>query len=375
MNLMQHMMIAALLLGGLGVALLGSIKVALARKLQIDEAKVGGLVSLFGFTMIPVILTAGFLTDLVGRQVVMIGGSALFAASLAGLGLARSYAQALGSVVLFSAAWSLTINVGNVLVPLAFPGTRAFATNFGNVLFGLGAFVTPIALGSLVQGFGLRQALFLLAAFGLVPGALAIGVDFTVPDADSAGGGQEKSLAAPLLWILGFALFFYGPLEASMAAWATTYLGNHGVKESQAAGLLSSFWLAFMFSRLLTAFLLPEGAERWLILTLAVLCIGVLFAVVQARSAALAMLLVPATGFVFGPIFPTLMAVLLGVFAPEVQGRAVGVFFAIGGVGWTAIPILIGLYAAHTSVRSAFGIAVGAAAGLSAVAAVLLASN
>ncbi|MCI0641056.1 MAG: MFS transporter [Gemmataceae bacterium] len=375
MNLLQAMMIAALLLGGLGVALLGSIKVALARKLQIDEAKVGGLVSLFGFTMIPVILTAGFLTDLVGRQVVMIGGSALFAASLAALGLARCYAQALGSVILFSAAWSLTINVGNVLVPLAFGGTTAFATNFGNVLFGLGAFLTPIALGSLVQSLGLRQALFLLAAFALVPGALAFGVDFTVSPGTEAGGGQETSPTAPLLWILGFALFFYGPLEASMAAWATTLLTNHGVKETQAAGLLSGFWLAFMASRLLTAFLLPAGAERWLILVLAVICIGVLFAVVQARTASLAMLLVPIAGFVFGPIFPTLMAILLGHFAPEVQGRAVGMFFAIGGVGWTVIPILIGLYAARTSVRSAFGIAVGAAAGLSAVAAVLLASK
>ena len=57
------MMVATLLLGGLGVALLGSVKVALARRLAIDEARVGGLVSLFGFVLIPVIFATGFLTD------------------------------------------------------------------------------------------------------------------------------------------------------------------------------------------------------------------------------------------------------------------------------------------------------------------------
>ena len=58
MTLLQPMMVAALLVSGMGVALLGSVKLPLARRLQIDEARVGGLVSLFGFVMIPVIFTA-----------------------------------------------------------------------------------------------------------------------------------------------------------------------------------------------------------------------------------------------------------------------------------------------------------------------------
>ena len=47
------MQIAALVVGGMCHALLGSVKVPLARRLAIDEARVGGLVSLFGFAMIP----------------------------------------------------------------------------------------------------------------------------------------------------------------------------------------------------------------------------------------------------------------------------------------------------------------------------------
>jgi len=61
MNLELPTWIAGLLACGMGVALLGSVKIALAQRLQMDEARVGGLVSMFGFAMIPVMLAMGFL--------------------------------------------------------------------------------------------------------------------------------------------------------------------------------------------------------------------------------------------------------------------------------------------------------------------------
>ena len=81
MTLLLPMTVASLLVSGMGVAILGSIKVPLARRLDIDEARVGGMVSVFGFVMIPVVFTAGFLTDLLGKQGVLMGGSLLMAAS------------------------------------------------------------------------------------------------------------------------------------------------------------------------------------------------------------------------------------------------------------------------------------------------------
>jgi hypothetical protein len=42
---------------------------------------------------------------------------------------------------------------------------------------------------------------------------------------------------------------------------------------------------------------------------------------------------------------------------PSLHGRVVGLFFCIGGIGWTGIPILIGAYARRTSVQRAFVIA------------------
>ncbi len=154
------------------------------------------------------------------------------------------------------------------------------------------------------------------------------------------------------MWLCGFALFFYGPLEASLGAWTTTYLGEQGYREPTAAGLLSGFWLAFMASRLITAFTLAGGREGLLLVILSLGAVLVLAAMVLASGRMLSGTLVVAAGAVFGPIFPTLLAILLGHFDAAVHGRAVGMLFAIGGIGWTTIPMLLGAVARRTGLRS-----------------------
>jgi len=376
------MTIAALLLTGMGVALLGTIKLPLARRLEIDEARVGGMISAFGFALIPVIPTAGFVTDLVGKQTVVMAGSVLMAISLGLLGRARTYPIAFLSVLLFSAAWSSLVNVINVLTPLAFPGGTTFATNLGNVVFGVGAFVTPLAAGLVLRRTGLSVALGVLACLAALPAVLALGVDFPVASATSgpsasveagADAGFATLIGDRAMWLFAFVLFFYGPLEASMAGWATTYLRDQGVSETRASSLLSVFWLIFMMARLVTALTarLIAGHEAVFVFVLALASTLVLSVLYMGRGRAVAVGVVCAAGVSFGPVFPTLMAMLLNHFPPTLHGRAVGLLFGIGGVGWTTIPMLMGAYARRSSVQRAFAIAIASALGLCVVTAVL----
>jgi fucose permease len=271
-----------------------------------------------------------------------------------------------------SSGWSGSINVLNVLMPAAFGGSKVFAMNLGNTFFGLGAFLTPLAVVFLLRRVGFTPALLILACFALVSGVLAVGVDFatlatgedSAASADVAPAGMAALVQNPIMWLCAVALFFYLPLEATMAAWFTTYLGERGVSEGVASGLLSCFWLAFMASRLTVAFGLPAGLEQPLLVGMAVAGTAVLAGVVWSRRRGTAMALVIAAGLVFGPMFPTLIGVLLGHTDPALHGRAVGIFFALGGVGWMTIPMLIGTYARRTSVQRGFLIAVAAAIGL-----------
>jgi fucose permease len=379
MNLLLVLVIVILVATGMGTALLGSIKVTLARNLRIDEARIGGLLAAFGLTLIPAMFAVGFVSDLVGRQPVTIGGSILFAVSLAVLAQATGYRMVLAATVLLSAAWATLINVVNPLSLFAFGGTAAYAINLGCFIFGVGSFVTPLGVAFLVRRLALRNTLLLLATTGIVIAVLACGTHFPAPapvSAQQAGTtaaapGLGTLLGDAVMWLCALALFFYMPAEATMAAWATTYVTDKGMKEGSASALLSGFWIAYTASRLVTALTLPKGSETLVILGLSVVSVGVWVAVVLCRGRGLTAALVIAVGVIFGPIYPTLVAVLLGHFPASLHGRAIGLFFTLGGLGCTALPMLIGAYARRTSVQRGFILAAASAAGLALIALLL----
>ena len=283
---------------------------------------------------------------------------------------------ALVAVLLLSAGWSALVNVLNVLMQPAFGGTQTFAMNLGNFFFGLGAFLTPLIIAYLLYRAGYSRALLALGGLALATGLLAMGVDFealTPRGVEGANPGVGALLRDPIMWLTALALLFYAPMEATMAAWATTYLGEKGMSEGRAATVLSGFWLAFMCSRLATAigvatFPLPSGGDTTLIIALSILCVLVWTGAVLSPGRGMAAVMVILAGLVFGPTFPTIIGVLMGhvneSISPVLGGRAVGLFFAIGGIGWSVIPILIGAYARKTSVQRSFLIAVVAAVGL-----------
>src|SRR5688572_16051126 len=137
-RMLTLMQVAALVVGGMCHALLGSVKVPLARKLKIDEARVGGLVSVFGLTLIPMVIAAGFLVDSLGKQVVLAGGFILLIVSLSMLAGLRTYRTAMIAVLALGTGWSALVNVLNVTSPPAFlppsdiPRRMAYAMNMGD---------------------------------------------------------------------------------------------------------------------------------------------------------------------------------------------------------------------------------------------------
>jgi len=374
------MQIAALAVAGMCHALLGSVKVPLARKLSIDEDRVGGLVSVFGFTLIPMVLAFGFLVDALGTQAVVGCGFILVIVSLVLLASLKTYRMALLSVLILGTGWSALVNVLNVTSPPAFlplneiADRMSYAMNMGDFIFGMGAFLTPILVAMLVSRIRLEPTFLVLSSLAVAPLVLGLGVDWeriAAKDAPTVAVGLGILLSDPIVWLCCLAFFCHVPIEASVATWATTLMTRKGVGEGSASTLLSVFWLTFTFSRLVTALTLPAGYDTALIVTLAALCIAFTLCIAFSRSAWLTCAAVIAAGLILGPIFPTLIAILLSHVEPSLHGRVVGIFFCVGGIGWTAIPIMIGSYAKRTTVERAFLIATGAATLLTGLCAVL----
>ena len=376
MTMLQVTTIGAAFVFGMVLALLGSLKLALAKRLNLGEERVGLLLSALNAAIIPLMLLAGCLIDLLGVKLVLILGSLITAVAVGGMGARPSYGRAFGSLLLAGLGSAGLSTAAVVLMPRAFFGADRMAgasLNLGCVFMALGAVVTPVLSDVLVRLLAFRRAAGVLAVFCLVPAVLA-----SVPDQFPTAAGQGGDLATLLsdgdLWLVGLVFLFYAPLEGSVSVWATTYLTDLGYAQGGAAWVLSAFWGAFVASRLLTAVLLHWAAapvlEAWLIVLaggLSAAVIGNLVGTAHMRAARYSVVLL---GFLLGPVFPTLIALAFHV-APSAPGTAYGLVFALGSFGSLALAPLVGARARRAGVQSALAIPLALALALSAAALVV----
>ncbi|HXG10648.1 MAG TPA: MFS transporter, partial [Gemmataceae bacterium] len=257
---------------GIVLALLGSIKLTLAKRLQISETQVGILLSALNLALLPMVLLSGLLIDQWGVRLVMILGSFVTCVAIYGLTLHQtSYRLAVVAILLVGLGAACVSTASVVLMPQAFfsgrPDMLGAALNLGMAFFALGALVTPALVDVLLARLSFRTTLGLVAVLCLTPALLAV-------VANIPGESQKATLgqvvADRYFWVAGLVFFLYAPLEASVGTWATTFLLEMGNRERRVAWLLSGFWLAFLASRLLAAYL-QVAADAWVILTLGVL--------------------------------------------------------------------------------------------------------
>ena len=387
----------ALAIAGMCHALIGSVKVPLAKQLDIPESRVGGLVSIFGFTLIPMAFAAGYFADTVGRNPVVETGFVLVILSVIVLATLKNYKMALVSILLLGTGWSALVNVLNALQGPAFLSREQisnenlpFAMNLGDFIFGMGAFVMPILVTYSIKRLGLRTTFFSFAALTAVPLVLCSTINLddyvkefadikdgttatvqidetTTPSADADTESDEGFAALlndSIVILCCLAFFFHVPVEACVGAWATTLMIDRGTSESKATGLLSLFWLTFTVSRLIAALGLPEGSHEKAIIGFAVVLLCVMLGLIYSTKANMTNMLVITAGLILGPIFPILIAFLVAHVDVAIQGRAIGLFFCIGGIGWALVPFLVGKQADKSGLQKSFYIVAGCVVGL-----------
>ena len=386
MSTLTMMQITALTAAGMCHALLGSIKVPLSERLNIDEGKVGGLVSIFGFTLIPMAFVAGILADSQGKQFVVVLGCILLIASVCVLAHVRSYLMALVSVLLLGTGWSAMVNVLNALqgpafLPLKDDAPLSFAMNLGDFIFGLGAFVMPIAIAWSLKAFDLKGTFLAFAAIIAIPFLLSLGVDWkplTTESTEVVDNAFQILLGDRIVLLCCIAFFFHVPIEATVATWATTLMKDRDLPDQTTSLLLSVFWGTFTLSRLAAALLIPAGYDHLIAVFLAILCIGFSLGLVISKSGQFTAGLLLAAGAILGPLFPILIAVLVGHVLDTnaaLQGRAIGLFFCIGGIGWAVIPLIVGQVAKKTNVQKGFIVIAGCASCLTILCVLLMRSH
>src|SRR5262249_19809079 len=168
---------------GMVLALVGSLKLALAKRLDIGEGRVGGLLSALHLAFIPMMPLAGMLIDRTDVRIVIIVGCLLTAAGLYTLTLRSTYKAALISLLVVGLGVLFVATASVVLMPAFFPGDPnkiAAAVNLGMVFFALGSLVTPTLVDLLLRTYDLdrfQRTLSCLAVVCLTP-AIVVAVQW-----------------------------------------------------------------------------------------------------------------------------------------------------------------------------------------------------
>lgn len=368
--------VAALCVFGFGMvaALIGAIKLRLADRLQIDDARVGNLIMVWALASIPMIVIVGMLSDRFGYLSIIIPGLVLTACAMVVMGSGKTYlAVVLGALVL-AIGGSCINSAGNQLLVVLNPGKEVRMQNFGNIFFGLGAMTIPLLTAYLFKKMKFPAVLGFLAGIMLLP--LILSAPATYPPAQLFElSATLKRFVDPFVLVGGLALLFYAGVEGSMGGWLTTYFKDVGFREGQTSGLLSVFWVSLLAGRLITAVLLgaevlAEEQAAWIILSVAVLIAVTLLVMSAARSKTLAAVTAIVVGLAAGPVFPTSIGFILKQY-PGQEGVVFGAVFAILLIGGAVIPGGVGHVSKAKSIRKALLLVAGSAAMLAVMAIVL----
>jgi len=368
--------VAMLCVFGFGIvaALIGAIKLRLADRLQIDDARIGNLIMVWALASIPMILIVGVLSDRFGYLSIIVPGAIVTAVAMVIMGTGRTYvAVALGALVL-AVGGSCINSAGNQLLVLLNPGKEVRMQNFGNIFFGVGAMTVPLLTAYLFKRMKFPAVLGFLAGIMVLPLILSLPANYPAASPFDLGATLER-FVDPFVLVVGLALLFYAGIEGSMGAWLTTYFKEMGFGEGQASGLLSTFWISLLAGRLITALLLgakvlAEDQAPWIILTVAAVITVMLLVMSAARSKPLAAVTAIVIGLAAGPVFPTSIGFIVKQYTDQ-SGVVFGAVFAILLIGGAVIPGSVGHISKASSIRKGLLLVAGSAALLAVMAIVL----
>jgi MFS family permease len=308
--------IGGAVLFGMSQALLGRLKLAMARRGTAEDGQIRRALLVLNVAVVPLILLCGVLTDYCGARLMLVAGSVALAMGLVSVSLRPTHPHVLPALLVAAFGAAALGTASTVLMPRAFftPEEIAASLNLGYVFIALGALLAPVLTDVLLQTLELRRTLALLALLALLPAFLAVLPGSEPPNEPPVSGAF---FADPAGWLAMLVLLFYAPLEAAISLWTFTLLAQRGQDEREATSLLSGFWAAFLASRLLVALAqhlnyLTQWWDRSLIVVLPLVAAVVL-------------------------VLPTLLGTIFRHVASAERGTVYGLVFAAGSLGSAAL--------------------------------------
>jgi MFS family permease len=353
--------IAAACLTGLLLALLGSLKLAMARRPERISGPLTLLLVLLNVVLLPLLLLSGWLIDVWGLRPMMIVGPVLLALALLTLSARPSFYPTMIAIAAAAMATTSVATTSAVLMPRALFGESERVSSFllGMVFVALGALVSAPLVELLRRGMGFRRAMAVLALVSLLP-AFLVALPMENVGVVERPGGIVQLVQDDAVWLGALVLFFYAPLEGFVSVWVTKHLEVLGESPRQATNLLIGFWGAMIVSRLVMALIqhstgLRDHYASWFMIVPALLVavvLGNLAAMPRVGGIRVGLVLL---GAFMGPIYPLVIGLVFRKLAVPLPdgvmdqtgnpGMAYALLCAGGSVGGFLLAPLVGFCA------------------------------
>ena len=225
-------------------------------------------------------------------------------------------------------------------------GVRIFTRKSGLMLnllhffFGLGAIGGPRFMGYMVTNMGMSwQQVYPLALVPILV-LLVITLVTRYPGRQETAAAEEKTsfwtvLKDPHVWLFGCILGISGSIEGCSVAWSGLYLQDvYGLDPGTAGAVfVSTFYALYTLSRLFSGFVIEKtGILRSLLVSSLVITVIFVTAFTLGRTG---INLLPVTGFFLAIMWPTVLALTVGVFREKAQTASsamISIAFTLSGI-------------------------------------------
>ncbi|KJK66024.1 FucP [Aspergillus parasiticus SU-1] len=254
-------------------------------------------------------------------------------------------------------------------------------------VYGLGAVISPLVATNMITkakvpwyyfyffmiGISVIEAVLCPTVFWRFTGA-AFRQSQEQSDEDSgdkAQNGLRDALftrpAARVSWLSSFVLLFYVGVEVTVGGWIVTIMMEVRNAAPFPSGMTATgFWLGITAGRVVLGFVtarLGEKLATTIYITCAIVCALIVWLVPNFYVSAV---VVAIQGFLLGPLFPCVVAVITKLLPKHLHVAAVGFVAAFGGAGAAVLPFVAGGIAqgTGTGVKSLLPFVVGVSAGI-----------
>ncbi len=328
------------------LAALGLTLPEFARNNGTSLGEAGAVFTALFLGSIPAQVVSGWLNDRFGPRPILVAGILAMAVGLLGATLSRSFPITLACMAFAGLGDGALILGANVMVAQGFTQRRTSALNLLNVFFGVGGIIGPLVAGASLGIWGAAMpALWFLAALLVLtlPAVLSLSVARESAREENAPP-QGPLYRSSVIWLFSFLLLLYVGVEVGTGGWIPTYMERTTRMAAETAALVASgLYMAITAGRLIGAALGTRlSSERVLLVSMVGAVLGGLMMLLSVGSVWLTVAAVLLLGASFGPVYPTVLAIVTARF-PVGSGKAASLVIASGSVGGTLLPWFQGM--------------------------------